>query len=104
MYRLYKEYGDFENIELSQVGLDNLSVIHINKDISSDYVDYIGNYALVENKLKDMYGENDIYKSLSESRYSVNNTISKKLKNKEWDTQDIIERQNDMSNKVLGIW
>lgn len=104
MYRLYKEYGDFENIELSQVGLDNLSVIHINKDISSDYVDYIGNYALVENKLKDMYGENDIYKSLSESRYSVNNTISTKLKNKEWDTQDIIERQNDMSNKVLGIW
>lgn len=104
MYRLYKEYGDFEDIELNQVGLDKLSVIHINKDISSDYVDYIGNYALVENKLKDKYGENDIYRSLSESRYSVNNTISKQLENREWNIEDIIERQNDMSDKVLGIW
>lgn len=104
MYRLYKEYGDFEDIELNQVGLDKLSVIHINKDISSDYVDYIGNYALVENKLKDKYGENDIYRSLSESRYSVNNTISKQLENGEWNIEDIIERQNDMSDKVLEIW
>ncbi|KOY77017.1 hypothetical protein RZ71_09160 [Apilactobacillus kunkeei] len=104
MYRLYKEYGDFEDIELNQVGLDKLSVIHINKDISSDYVDYIGNYALVENKLKDKYGENDIYRSLSESRYSVNNTISKQLENREWNIEDIIERQNDMSDKVIGIW
>lgn len=104
LYRLYKEFGDFDNVELNQVGFDNLSVVHINKDISTDYVNFIGNYVLIEKTLKDKYGEEDIYRSLSESKYSVNNRISNKLANGEWTINDIIERQNDMSDKVVEIW
>ena len=101
---MFKEFGDFDNVELNQVGFDNLSVVHINKDISTDYVNFIGNYVLIEKTLKDKYGEEDIYRSLSESKYSVNNRISNKLANGEWTINDIIERQNDMSDKVVEIW
>lgn len=104
MLRLYKEYGDFEDIELSDIGLDKLAIIHINKDIDNDYLDHIGNYALVEESIKQKYEENDVYRSLSESRYSVNNSIAEKIKDHTWDVNDVLNRQDDMSDKVVDIW
>lgn len=106
LYELYKQFGEFDGLEMNEIGFDNLSLIHIGneEEVSPDYFNYIGNYALVERSIKDKYGEKDVIKALDESRYSINNGVAMFMEEHAWDIDDILNRQEEMSVETTQIW
>ena len=106
LYELYKQYGEFDGLDIDEIGFDNLSLIHIGSkdEVSSDYFNFIGNYALVENSIKDKYGEKDVIRSLSESRYAINNDVASYMEKHNWAVDDLVNRQKEMSIETTQIW
>ncbi|TPR51139.1 DUF262 domain-containing protein [Apilactobacillus kunkeei] len=106
LYELYKQYGEFDGLDMDKIGFDNLSLIHIGseEEVSSDYFNYIGNYALIESTIRDKYGEKDVIRSLNESRYALNKDIANFMEQHRWDVNDILNRQEEMSIETTQIW
>lgn len=108
LFSIYSAFGDFDGIDLSDVGFDNLEVVSIQQEdnLEEGYFNYIGNMALVEKSLveKTINLEFEIADVLSKSKYKMNNMVAEVLNNREWTVNDVISRQNSFAKQSIQIW
>ncbi|MCK8624575.1 DUF262 domain-containing protein [Apilactobacillus sp. M161] len=105
LFYLYQQtYEDFESYMFSDIDISKYKIINIGnvEDIDENYIQYIGNYAIIEDSLStNILG---VDSALRRSKLKGNNKIGNIIKDNGWGINQIINRQKEFSKSAINIW
>lgn len=102
--------GDISEVRIDSMTANKYNVVQISNDdsISEEYLEYIGNYVLIEGNLSSdidvQHNIEDVMEALSSSKFQSNIDLYKEIKENGWHDEDILKRQNNFSDKSIDIW
>lgn len=102
--------NDIDQVRIDTMASSNYNVLNIgtDKDISDDYIEYLGNYVLIEGNLSsEISMEHDIDEvldALKGSKFQSNVELYNYIKTNGWTDGAVEKRQEKFAEKSIAIW
>lgn len=108
-YLLFKFYQamdnkDFNDLSIEEANLDKYSVQYIGMEdtIDDNYIDYVGNYILIENTISVLREGPSL--AAMKSSLITNQNLGKLISDNGWNEEEIQKRQREFSEFSVNIW